>query len=360
MTILQCEACGAPLPVKGRTKTYTCEYCGTSQTITLPVTNKKADTMYNRALRYMKDYEDEYTYKKKKEKELKVKEYTNKIIDEFPDYAKAYVLLLMLKTRVYKEEELGDLTDDLSYYDAYQVIMEKGDPELKKRIRGYYLKALQPYILRQIDYADKIEELEETINLINERRTDFKRPDTLISTCHKKISVIKHVESEIEHIEKILSDANTKLNNKDDKTIVNNVLNEVRQYCKNRFSRYKYKPVIVEFKNEDSMFSYSSGTLIKFSRGIITKFVFQEKHELHVIMCECYVDAEDVKSAIIGEVPPDYKFEEETIGVDTYTPHETKLDSYAVDDVQLEKLPVLTMVPPTFFGKLSFEVKYLL
>ena len=58
--------------------------------------------------------------------------------------------------------------------------------------------------------------------------------------------------------------------------------------------------------------------------------------------------------------PPDYKFEEETIGVDTYTPHETKLDSYAVDDVQLEKLPVLTMVPPTFFGKLSFEVKYLL
>lgn len=81
---------------------------------------------------------------------------------------------------------------------------------------------------------------------------------------------------------------------------------------------------------------------------------------MHVIMCECYVDAEDVKSAIIGEVPPDYKFEEETIGVDTYTPHETKLDSYAVDDVQLEKLPVLTMVPPTFFGKLSFEVKYLL
>ena len=159
MTILQCEACGAPLPVKGRTKTYTCEYCGTSQTITLPVTNKKADTMYNRALRYMKDYEDEYTYKKKKEKELKVKEYTNKIIDEFPDYAKAYVLLLMLKTRVYKEEELGDLTDDLSYYDAYQVIMEKGDPELKKRIRSYYLKALQPYILRQIDYADKIEEM---------------------------------------------------------------------------------------------------------------------------------------------------------------------------------------------------------
>ena len=238
--------------------------------------------------------------------------------------------------------------------------MEKGDPELKKRIRSYYLKALQPYILRQIDYADKIEELEETINLINERRTDFKRPDTLISTCHKKISVIKHVESEIEHIEKILSDANTKLNNKDDETIVNNVLNEVRQYCKNRFSRYKYKPVIVEFKNEDSMFSYSSGTLIKFSRGIITKFVFQEKHELHVIMCECYVDAEDVKSAIIGEVSPDYKFEEETIGVDTYTPHETKLDSYAVDDVQLEKLPVLTMVPPTFFGKLSFEVKYLL
>ena len=109
MTILQCEACGAPLPVKGRTKTYTCEYCGTSQTITLPVTNKKADTMYNRALRYMKDYEDEYTYKKKKEKELKVKEYTNKIIDEFPDYAKAYVLLLMLKTRVYKEEELSFL-----------------------------------------------------------------------------------------------------------------------------------------------------------------------------------------------------------------------------------------------------------
>ena len=99
------------------------------------------------------------------------------------------------------------------------------------------------------------------------------------------------------------------MNNKDDETIVNNVLNEVRQYCKNRFSRYKYKPVIVEFKNEDSMFSYSSGTLIKFSRGIITKFVFQEKHELHVIMCECYVDAEDVKSAIIGEVPPDYKFE---------------------------------------------------
>lgn len=363
MTILQCEACGAPLPVKGRTKTYTCEYCGTSQTITLPVTNKKADTMYKRALKYIEEGIKEIDFRKRVSKQNKAKEYVDKILDEFPDYSKAYVLYLMLDNHVCKEEELGEEPSDISDSEAYQIIMQKGDPELKSRIRGYYLSSLSVSALFSITQADTCEELKKAKKFVAEHQSELKQSKELIAKCDRKFKVLKYIESEAENIEELLSKANHELKICKDENreyIVNTALNEVKKYCDNRFSKLIYRPLIVEIKENDSFFSFNSGTQIRIWNGRgFRYFEYNKKHELHVTIGKCHINGNTEDINLTGEVPKDIEPDSSLIGVSVFESEDRTV--YDKDfSIELAKLPVLVIEPPSFLDSINIEVKYLL
>ncbi len=92
MELFKCEMCGAPLEVSDSQSIVECEYCGTKQTVHK---HSDSDPLLKRAYMYLEDGEWKLANK-----------YCEKVLDQNPENAEAYLIKLMAKLWRRRKESL--------------------------------------------------------------------------------------------------------------------------------------------------------------------------------------------------------------------------------------------------------------
>jgi len=139
MAGLVCDICGGKLMSDPDGEIFNCESCGTrypkERVIKMfaEITGKvevegiaNLESLQKRALLFLEDGDFE-----------QAKDYFDKVLDSDPEYAPAYVGLLMAENGVKQEEDLGSLIEPVSGNAHYQKALRFGDVELRGRIERY-------------------------------------------------------------------------------------------------------------------------------------------------------------------------------------------------------------------------------
>ena len=132
-----CTSCGAPLLENNQV----CLHCGKQYPTQI------ASPLLRRALLFIEANEWG-----------KADDYCDQVLDGEPENAQAYVIKLMIRTQVKKEEDLARAKESYASWNSYQNACRFASEELRKKLQGY-LKSTEDALHLQEEETKKQEEL---------------------------------------------------------------------------------------------------------------------------------------------------------------------------------------------------------
>ena len=120
---------------------------------------------------------------------VKANEYAERVLDEDPEDALAYLVKLLVSYKVSKRHELGNLNVSYENNLNYEKIMRYGDEELKREVNGNLGKIKNR--LHGSSFGDRLSAFikEETNNLKNTINAEFNTKETTVVKKTEKIKV---------------------------------------------------------------------------------------------------------------------------------------------------------------------------
>ena len=140
-------------------------------------------------------------------------EYCEKVLDQDPECAEAYIGKLMAELQVKKRDELGRLEFPFNDRNNYKKAVRFGSEELKSELQGYF-ESIELCRLERIYIQAKDSMMDATtetafrnVAKIFEDLSGYKDSDTLCNTCIKKANKAKK-EAELKRLEELYIKAN--------------------------------------------------------------------------------------------------------------------------------------------------------
>ena len=143
-------------------------------------------------------------------------EYCEKVLDQDPECAQAYLGKLMVELKVKKQDDLKKCEEPFDNRDNYKKIMRFGDEKLKSTLKGYIeaintrcLENVYASVVSIIKEAASVSDYEQAISKLKGIR-GWKDTDELIIKCQKEIENLK-IKAENERKDAILNNAKAKI-----------------------------------------------------------------------------------------------------------------------------------------------------
>ena len=143
-------------------------------------------------------------------------EYCEKVLDQDPECAQAYLGKLMAELKIRKPEGLKSCSEPFDNRPSYQKVMRFADDELKAKVNGYIefinnrrLDAIYMNAVSMMKTASTISHYEKAISAFEGIR-GWKDADKLIAECENAIEELK-IKAESNRKDKILNEAKAKI-----------------------------------------------------------------------------------------------------------------------------------------------------
>ena len=189
MALFKCQACGAPLEVRDGTEVAFCPYCGMKQTLPKdPVQvisdGTSVESLLKRAFMFLEDGEF-----------AKADEYCNRVLDIYPENARAYLGKLMADYKFKKQEDLVKSKRYFVKNPNYEKVMRFGDEKLKKFLddiwENRYNHAIQ--LMNEKHYEEAAEKFD---TIKGYRDADKKYEECIYHQCLGLMEIEKYEEAE--------------------------------------------------------------------------------------------------------------------------------------------------------------------
>lgn len=198
MAIYKCKKCGSTIEYEQGATFVVCGSCGTKQMLPHPDDDRQTslygyanvEPLLKRAFMFLEDEEWE-----------KADAYCEKVLDNDPENAQAYLGKLMAEQHVQRQDELTNCRSPFDESKNYQKIIRFGDEKLKTELRGYidsineriecerltniYNSAISE--MKEANTESEFKAVAETFKTI----TGFKDADVLIGQCLDKAEVCR-------------------------------------------------------------------------------------------------------------------------------------------------------------------------